>query len=169
MNLIGISGKKKSGKDTAATLLKSLHDFKTVRIYHFADALKQEISIMYGVPVSFIEAHKENFRLILQGHGTDYRRKLYSHDYWIKKMEQAVESFDKSGVKTLIIPDVRFFNEAEFIRKHHGTVVRITRMYDDTTDRHPSETELDDYKFDYVIQNDGTLGDLLRKIQEFKI
>ena len=76
---------------------------------------------------------------------------------------------EKSGVKTLIIPDVRFFNEAEFIRKHHGTVVRITRMYDDTNDRHPSETELDDYKFDYVIQNDGTLGDLLRKIQEIKI
>jgi len=31
---------------------------------------------------------------------------------------------------------------------------------------HPSETALDDYqKFDYVIQNDGTIEDLIEKVK----
>jgi phosphomevalonate kinase len=168
MNIIGISGKKKSGKDTVATLLAARIGKSAVR-YHFADALKQEVALMYGVTVDYLESHKDNFRLILQGHGTDYRRQLYGHDYWIRKMDAAAEQFQRVGKQVLIIPDVRFLNEAEWVRKQGGSVIRINRWYDDTTDKHPSEVELDNYKFDHVIENNGTLKELLTKVLEIKV
>lgn len=38
---------------------------------------------------------------------------------------------------------------------------------DNLTDLHPSETSLDGYNFDYVINNDGPLDTLLPKVQIF--
>jgi hypothetical protein len=35
----------------------------------------------------------------------------------------------------------------------------------DLTPLHPSETALDDAKFDYVIDNDGTLDELVEKVR----
>jgi phosphomevalonate kinase len=169
MKIIGISGKKKSGKDTVASLLAANLPKGSAIRYHFADALKREVAIMYGVTVDFIESHKDAFRLILQGHGTDYKRNLYGHDYWVRKVEEALPQFERSGFKVLLIPDVRFFDEAEWVRKQGGSVIRVTKMYDDTTDKHPSEIELDDYKFDKVIENNGTLKDLLTKVLEIKV
>jgi hypothetical protein len=54
-----------------------------------------------------------------------------------------------------IITDVRFPNEAEAIKKHGGIVIRINRDVD--TNNHLSETALDDYEFDYVIDNNSDM------------
>lgn len=66
-----------------------------------------------------------------------------------------------------IVPDVRFESEAKAIKDRGGLIIRINR---DTgsTDTHISETQLDEYNgFDYIIDNYGTLEELIMQVQEF--
>jgi len=52
-----------------------------------------------------------------------------------------------------IITDTRFPNEAEAIKKAGGIVIRVDRPGVKPINDHPSETGLDDWKFDYKIAN----------------
>lgn len=66
-----------------------------------------------------------------------------------------------------IITDVRFPNEAEAIRNAGGKVIRVNRITSGSlrSDKNPhiSECALDDYNFDYVIDNCGTLEEYKEK------
>ena len=78
-----------------------------------------------------------------------------------------------------IITDTRFPNEAKVIKDRGGIIVRVERGFDDLkigphelriqrdpSTLHSSETALDDWKFDYVIDNSGSLEDLEEKVKE---
>ena len=67
-----------------------------------------------------------------------------------------------------LIPDTRFPNEAEAIKNRDGLLIRVERpqLTHEIRYPHPSETALDEYSnFDYTIANDGTLHDLLGKVE----
>lgn len=64
-----------------------------------------------------------------------------------------------------IITDTRFPNEAEAIRKKDGILIRVERPGVKPINNHPSETSLDDYKFDHYVPNDGSVEDLAEKIK----
>lgn len=72
-----------------------------------------------------------------------------------------------------IITDVRFPNEAKAIKDRGGIILRIDRpakvdLGPRRTDwMHPSETALDTWDFDYEIDNDGGVEDLMEKIKTF--
>tara|TARA_R110002020_G_scaffold380110_1_gene591298 strand:+ start:38 stop:904 length:867 start_codon:yes stop_codon:yes gene_type:complete len=74
-----------------------------------------------------------------------------------------------------IITDVRFPNEAQAIKDRGGIVIRVNRLEVDkfTTNfpqtLHPSETALDDYEFDHVIDNNGSIEDLVEKVKQLKL
>ena len=72
-----------------------------------------------------------------------------------------------------IITDVRFPNEVEAIEDKGGTVIRIERTprsYGTEFEiEHSSETALDDYDFDYVINNNGSISDLIDKVRQILI
>ena len=66
----------------------------------------------------------------------------------------------------IIISDLRFWNEAEYIRRHNGINVKIERpgMKTGTDD---AETSLLDYeKWDYLIMNGGTLDNLNSNVSD---
>lgn len=63
------------------------------------------------------------------------------------------------------ITDMRFPNEYDAIKSKNGIAIRINRPGVSVND-HPSETALDNFKFDYVINNDGTLEDFKIKVEE---
>lgn len=160
--IIGLSGRKRSGKDTVAKMLSEHPEFggKTSRI-GFADALKAELSDATGFPVEFIEQFKDKFRLGLQWWGTELRRDLCGENYWIDKYRQAVA---QDGSPFILTPDVRFKNEYDAIKSLGGIVVRVTRPELTSDDLHPSETSLDNENFDWTIVNSGTLSDLRAKV-----
>lgn len=165
MKLIGISGKKQSGKDTIAGMIANyLHPAKTVRI-GFADALKNELCTMFNIIRRYLDEHKESFRLIMQGYGTDFRRNLTQQDYWILKLEKTLTELS-SDVQYVVVPDVRFLNEAQYIKKLGGKMILVERpdkLW--IKDTHISENELTDYhEWDHVIYNSGTLTDLHKKV-----
>ena len=78
----------------------------------------------------------------------------------------------------LLIPDVRFKNEFEYIRSKGGILLRVERpnvewnqhgVYE-ITNNHESETELDDCKeFDHIIKNDSNLLALEIVVKQLKL
>lgn len=73
-----------------------------------------------------------------------------------------------------IITDVRFPNEAQAIRDKEGVVIRVNRnpqgdwniIKAAMIEEHPSETALDDWQFDYELNNNGTIEELLENVKE---
>ena len=78
-----------------------------------------------------------------------------------------------------IITDVRFPNEVEGIKDRGGIVIRVNRprkilgkprLLHKTESQHPSEAALDDFSdFDYVIENDGSIEDLVDKVRALNL
>lgn len=70
-----------------------------------------------------------------------------------------------------IITDVRFENEAQAIKDKGGIVIRVNRLLkgvdnQQTVQLHPSETALDDWKFDYFLENNGTIEELIEEVKK---
>lgn len=64
-----------------------------------------------------------------------------------------------------IIPDLRFPNELEAIKKRGGITIRVVRESVPFAS-HPSETALDHAEFDYTILNNGTLDELFKEVKK---
>jgi len=160
MKLLGLTGTKKAGKDTAYGMLRKQYPRLRILRVGFADALKQEIATAIGKPVTYIEEHKDNFRLILQGWGTDFRRKLCGEDYWTDKLLKKLVSLDDTQLDLVVVTDVRFANEAKLIQDVGGKIWRIVRTVGNAVDTHSSEVEQTTIKVDYTIYNEHSFGEL---------
>jgi len=68
------------------------------------------------------------------------------------------------GYPSWIITDCRFPNEFKAIKDKGGIVIRINRDGIKPINAHPSEIALDDFNFDYVIENNGSLEDLKESV-----
>jgi hypothetical protein len=158
--IIGISGKRGCGKDTLAGFMAE-HQWKQKS---FAAELKKRVrddfelttvhtdGAMKELPTSYKRQLDDGYytpRDIMIRCGFYYR----SIDplYWVKLVYKDAKDADK-----IVISDVRFKNEANFIKERGGVLVRLER------DKHlniykgdindPSEIELDDYgQFDHVL------------------
>ena len=163
MNLIGVSGRKRSGKDSFAERLTAVHGFTRVA---FADPMR-ELALALDPLISEVwrlselvdafgwEGAKENpeVRRTLQRLGTEGGRKVLGENIWVDTAMRTARAADGPVVFT----DVRVPNEAEAVKTAGGVVVRIERQGLPTGDTHPSETALDDWRFDFIVHNDSTL------------
>jgi hypothetical protein len=97
-------------------------------------------------------------RELLQIMGTDIFREQVYGEVW----SEAPFRQPWGDENVVLMPDCRFPNEAFAVEDHDGLLIRInrTRPTEMNADQHASETSLDDFPFDYVYQNDGTLDDL---------
>lgn len=100
-------------------------------------------------------------RELLQKIGTDALRDRLHQDVWVNAL-----MVDYNTDLNWIITDTRFPNEAEAIKKAGGIIIRIERPGVKPVNPHPSETSLENWKFDHVINNDGSLTDLTKKIKK---
>jgi hypothetical protein len=164
--IIGISGKKGSGKDTVATFIKEF--LPQYENKSFAGKLKEMIAILLNVSTEQLEdrGYKESNlgwlnsspRELMQKLGTEWGRSI-DEDIWVKAL---LADYDIN--ENWIITDVRFPNEADAINKAGGVVIRVYRG--DSSDTHPSETSLDNYPdFVYKIVNTGSLKDLRNQVE----
>lgn len=152
MLILGLAGKAKSGKDTFIECARKIINNPIQRIA-FADALKEEVSKATGYSVETINIHKDMFRPILQWWGTDFRRKFHGTNYWIEKLNQKI-LVDHGNV--VIIPDVRFKNEVDYIQSLNGIMIKISRPVD--SGNHSSEIDLDNMKFKHTIHNNSSIA-----------
>ena len=163
--LIGISGKAGAGKDT---LGKYLCDEYRCLHYYFAKPLKEGAKVMFALTDDQI-ANKEvpiepwgiSPRKIWQLLGTEVGRGI-DPAIWIKNAEMFIKSVPG---RTVVITDVRFDNEATFIRNRGGAVINIIRDKEDIYEsRHSSEGGLSEDNIDLTIKNNGTIADMCNEV-----
>lgn len=175
--VIGVCGFAGSGKDTFAEYF--LHENWV--IYHFTDPLKDMLMASFGLTHDdlYTSAGKARFnefwgmtnREILQRVGTNALRNNFCGDVWIKIMDLRIRK-NLLANSYVIIPDVRFDNEAELIHNFDGVVFRIERktapLLLENEKRHESEAGISDAFVDEVISNDGSLEDLYTTAQFYR-
>ena len=148
ITFVGIGHRARNGKDSLATLLSTLLG-PQARVYHFADPLKAYCRIVCGM------TGKDG--PLLQQIGTNILR-AQDPDIWLRTTYWTVA--DDRPVYA-IVPDMRFPNEADFVKQMGGVTVQVRRICEDGTQftdphrdpNHSSERALDgyagwDYRFD---------------------
>lgn len=176
--IIGISGRIGSGKDTFARFIQEQDPSWQVK--KFAGKLKDVASLLTGVPVEKFEDQEfkkqqmpsewgMTYREFLQRLGTDAIRDGLHTNAWVNALIADYKLGCGDKYPNWLITDVRFPNEAAAVKTYGGVMVRITRGNETPNDPnlHPSETGLDDYDFDVVIENKGTLEELNSKARLF--
>ena len=155
--IVGISGKAQAGKDTVGATLVNKHGF--IRVAS-ADALKRIAMRTFN----WDGAKDAKGRKFLQDLATAVRG--YDPDFWInitlKEIQRQNDSERES--KDFVITDLRYINEADYLKKAGAILIRLEREGIPLFD-HESETQLDNYEgFDYLISNNGTIDDLERRV-----
>lgn len=154
--IICISGKAQNGKDTSAAIFKvELEKLgKKVLVAHYADYLKF-ICTNYFM---WDGKKDETGRALLQKVGTDIVRKKVP-DFWVDSLISVINLFPGEW-DYIIIPDTRFPNEINKLKSNlFKTIhVRVKRKNFNSPltkeqQSHPSETALDETKYDYLITN----------------
>lgn len=188
--IIGLSGKIGSGKNFfGEKIIPQCMPKNVVPIYlAYADQLKVEVYARDNTNTInyhnlYVEKTKE-VRQELQKYGTDIGR-AGNKDIWIKAIDMWITVFlerwhHKDLIPLFIITDVRFENEADYIHKKNGILIRINapkrthkRILQETGEdneaynkinTHKSETALDDYdKYTGIIDNDDCSESMLKQ------
>ena len=90
--------------------------------------------------------------------GTDCIRKMIGEDTWVHIMARRYIDFCETGLQRLAITDIRFENEADWIRRMGGTVVHIVRRdVAWTLNGHESEYGIKIKGSDVILTNSGSL------------
>lgn len=170
--LIGLLGKRGSGKDTAAQALVPI-GFKPVR---FAGAMKEmlrayllyvgesEITIGEMLEGALKEVSTPSLggkspRSALQTLGTQWGRELVSPNLWVNACLDRYAHCDK-----VVVTDVRVAEEVTALKKIGGKIIRIKPPGTETDDAHDTERDVDKLRADFEVINDGTIDDLHAKV-----
>lgn len=99
-------------------------------------------------------------RWVMQAWCTDYRRQHDGQNYWIRQAENAIADMDRAGITRIVITDVRFDDEAEFVRSKGGQVWHLHRPDLLAVNPHISERGVAIHDSDLEIINSSTIGNL---------
>ncbi len=160
-NIVGISGHIGCGKSAFAGYLNE--KYPEYGRESVGDAVKEECARLFGFPLEWCssEINKKavievalpifgkkymTVREALQWWGTDIVRNMVSENHWVERV---------TGKGMVIIDDIRFPNECDYVKQNDGVLIRIEDYPGKPVDPrayHISETALDDYPhFDLVM------------------
>ena len=171
--IIGLSGYAQTGKDTVADILALQHGFKRVA---FADKIRECLYTLnplveeggtYRLKEWVDNMGWENakrfpeVRRLLQTFGAEVGRNLIDPNLWV---EMTMSGLNRD--ENIVITDVRFPNEYEAIKWAYGEIWRIERPGVEPINGHYSETALDGWQFDRIIENSRGIPDLVLAVTE---
>lgn len=159
--ILGISGKRGTGKTALANILHTKYGWVQLPFAALLkDKCRKEFNLTYEQTdgkekESMIKEYKKTPREIMISMGQWYRSidKLF----WVKKtledLEYRLTTFKDHK---FVIPDVRFVNEADYLKMNNAFLIRLERHQHLNIYKEPlndiSETDLDYYPdFDYII------------------
>jgi len=176
VTVLGLSGWARSGKDTIADYLVDVEGYTKVS---FAQPMKEAMyrlnpritvnevvntALRVGIDVYGWDGLKErspDIRGLLQRFGTEIGREMFGENFWVDYALNSIEDGSK-----VVFSDVRFPNEADAIRQLGGKVYRVERQGVEAANDHISEHALDKYKFDGIINNNGTIQGLQQNVKQ---
>ncbi len=95
-------------------------------------------------------------RHMMQTLGTEWGREMINPNIWVTMAHQRVLH---SGAG-MVIPDVRFDSEAEWVRRAGGQIIHLRRSDAPKIKEHASEAGVTIHTEDLVLTNNGSLEDL---------
>lgn len=145
------------------------HNYRRIR---FAGPLK-DMAYAFGLSTEHIEGRLKELpcdllggktpREFMQLLGTEFGRNLIDPDIWIRAWKHAVDQVPE-GIG-IVVDDCRFPNEAEIVRKSgKARICRIVRPRISANAEKAHVSEIQAFKVDWVIENDGDLGKLFKKV-----
>ena len=179
--IIGLIGRAGSGKDTVADFLVNNHDFTKLS---FGKILKDVISIIFGWDRELLEGdtlESREFRetidewwskelgfsvtprKMFQMIGTDVMRKHFNQDIWVLVLKKKLNDYSIKN-KNIIITDIRFINEYNMVSEIGGKMIKIIRTNMHTYN-HSSENNIDNFKSDFIINNNSSIENLYNKVR----
>lgn len=181
MKLIGLTGRAGSGKDTVARFLCEAHGFVQIAL---ADPLRDGIKAMLGITDEQLQDRdlKEatidwlgrSPRELLQTLGTEWGRNHIASDIWLRVAARRIEKYRQSKpclhIAGIVVSDIRFENEADWLREQGGQVWHIKRKAGNCLDgqaaAHSSEQHIPARAGEPRIYNFGTLEELYDQVTE---
>lgn len=193
MKLVGVTGLARSGKDHASDQLARL---MRLHKYAFAEPLKTMLKSVFGD--HFHEGDRsgicpetcKSYRVMMQTLGTEWGRELMNPQVWVnlvarrwKEVEAGkhtawVNSSTCYEAEGMVLSDVRFDSEAEWIQLHGGVIIEIVRppAHKSVAEKimsaaahvgianHESERGISRHFITHTIVNDGSLNDFDLKL-----
>jgi hypothetical protein len=165
--LIGLTGRANAGKSTAAQMLEKDYAFTELAL---ADPILDMVHALFAtanidgawaVERSLKEQPTRlgySYRQLAQTLGTEWARTL-SPDFWLRVLALRLDSPELQG-ENIVISDVRFPNEADFITARGGVLVRVLRNTPATARPHASEAHTDLLPVTTELLNFGSLATL---------
>ena len=189
--IIGLTGKKRTGKDTIANYLNLKYMVTNLAL---AGPLKEMCKVLFNWTDEHVYGNlKETIdpiwevspREVLQWFGTEVMQhmlpdrfsayeKLIGRRHWvnllISQMDITRDMF--SSQKSIVITDIRFPHEVLGLQDYaekKSTTFLVIRLNRNTgfTDTHPSETKIDDVFPDFELENNGTYEELYEKFNNY--
>lgn len=168
--LIALAGPAYCGKDTVAGILR--REFPAVSLA-FADPIRDALRAM-GLGLTdehFFGKLKEvqidwlgkSPRQLMQTLGTEWGRGLVRDDFWLTLAMRKVDQIRNNGLHA-VITDCRFENEASTVRANGGVVWHIRRGEVKSVNTHVSEAGVAFQPGDKIIDNNGTIADLVDEV-----
>jgi hypothetical protein len=163
IQVIGISGYARSGKDTIAEKLAEVGYARA----SFADAIREALYRLNPTigdePLKSrvdrlgweITKSIPEVRELLQRFGTEVGRDMFGDTIWIDYLFDSLPDGSK-----IVIPDVRYPNEADAITDLGGAVWRVEREGVKAVNAHISDSAMDNYPFKIIAYNNGTIEEL---------
>jgi hypothetical protein len=157
--IIGLLGFAGSGKGTVADILVKDHNFTKIS---FADAVKDSVATIFGWERRLLEGDTEESRefrekidawwsgrfgydvtprYMLQLMGTEAGRNAFHIDIWVHTVARRMRDHEN-----VVIADVRFPNELQFVRDNGGFNVRVVRGKEPEWWNHALEMNLGPHK-----------------------
>ncbi len=177
--VVGLTGIAGSGKDTLAIAMSQRSQLP-LRPYSMTTPINRMIDALLGHPVSsntLDQPHhwadqsykastvllETTVRRLQQTLGTEWGRDLIHPDIWLWAAEQAINRLPTGHV--MVITNIRFVNEAEWVRARGGKIIRVDRSFAQggmTADEkiHVSEAGIPEALVDATLLNNGTVNDL---------
>lgn len=172
MRLIGLTGPTGSGKDTVADHLAGVHGFVRLAL---ADPIRDGLQAMLKLPDEVFSGRdlKElpvtwigrSPRQLMQTLGTEWGRHHIDDDIWLRAAARRIANIKRGWqyVRGIVVTDIRFANEADWLRRSGGCIWHITgRGLPPAGDAaaHSSEAGIVYQPGDVIIANVGTIDDL---------
>jgi hypothetical protein len=165
--LIGITGKARSGKDTAARFFCQAGFRQTA----FAEPVKQITATLCNEPLENFhdDVLKEQTtdllgmtrRKVMQLVGSEAVKPLFGDDIWTRHLIQRL-NLGLYGDK-VVISDVRYDYEAQALIERGGYIIEMRRQGAGLTGAaaaHSSEVGINPDMVDFFVDNNGSLGEL---------
>jgi chaperonin cofactor prefoldin len=181
-SLIGITGYKRSGKDTAGEYFIKQGYIK----YAFAGPLKKACKEIFMFTEEQTEGNDKekhddrwniSARKVFQRFGTEIFREKLADFY--PEMENIKQNFWTYRFKIwyqnqlnlnkdvkIVVTDVRFDNEVNIIKELGGIIIKVERKNVENKDQHKSETSIGKIKYDYLVKNDSNIENYYKKLSK---